>query len=547
MILSSPRVASLPRNAAGQAAGRRPGQWAPRAVRLAAALAGLVAIGAYLLVALRRLDYPFSLEQLEGNSLVEVHRILAGQALYPAPSAGYVPDGYPPLYFYVSAAVAHVVGASYLALRLVSLASSLACFTLLARLVQRETGSLAAGTGAAGLFAATYFAAGDWMDIGRVDSLFLALSLGALYAVRWMRRTPGAVVAGILLAAAALTKQTGLAELVAVPAVALLGPRRGLARVAGLTALTVVALSTLLLRLTNGGWYTYYVFKQMSGQSLIAGNFGWFWTALTTAMGLAACAALIGARRVPRELLAGCAALAVGGYATLVKNGGAINDVLPAYLAVALLAGLALGSGTGESNTGPSSTGPSSTGPSSTTRPGTGRLVSTAAGVLILAQSVLLLASSHPTSALPASTGRAVGMRLIAGMRAYGGDIAVSSDPGLSLQAGMAPAAVPGAVYDVLRSTAQAGIASYVHSAAAAVRARQFSAIISPGGGRPFSNAPHLLEYYQECPQALPAGPATLLIPVGRNQPVPAVVWIPRGGSCERVLSILNGSRAGVS
>ena len=90
MILSSPRVASPPRTAAEQAPDRRPRPWAPRAARLAAALAGLVAIGLYLLVALRRLDYPFDLEQLEANSLVEVHRILAGQALYPAPSAGYV-------------------------------------------------------------------------------------------------------------------------------------------------------------------------------------------------------------------------------------------------------------------------------------------------------------------------------------------------------------------------------------------------------------------------------------------------------------------------
>jgi Dolichyl-phosphate-mannose-protein mannosyltransferase len=528
MTLSSPRIASLPRNAAERAPDRRPGQWAPRAVRLAAALAGLVAIGAYLLVALRRLDYPFALEQLEGNSLVEVHRILAGQALYPAPSAGYVPDGYPPLYFYVAAAVARVLGASYLSLRLVSLASSLACFALLARLVQRETGSIAAGTGAAGVFAATYFAAGDWLDIGRVDSLFLALSIGALYAVRWMRSTPGAVVAGILLAAAALTKQTALAELVAVPGVLLLGPRRGLARVTGLTALAVLGLSTLVLRLTSGGWYTYYVFRQMSGQSLTPGNFGWFWTALATAMGLAACAALIGARRVPRELLAGCAALAVEGYATLVHSGGAINDVLPAYLAVALLAGLALGSGTGQPSTG---------------RRSTGQLVPTAAGVLILAQSVFLLASSHPSSALPASSGRAVGMRLIAGMRAFGGDVAVASDPGMSLQAGMAPDAAPGAVYDVVRATDQAGIASYTRSATATARARQFSAIISSGGGKPFSNAPRQLEYYQECLQPLPAGPATLLIPAGRKQPVPAVVWIPRGGSCQRALAILSGGQ----
>ena len=535
MILSSPRVASPPRPAAEPAAGRRlPGPWAPRAARLAAALAGLVAIAAYVLVALRRLDYPFALEQLEGNSLVEVHRILAGQALYPAPSVGYVPDGYPPLYFYVSAAVSHVFGASYLALRLVSLLSSLACFALLARLVQRETGSIAAGTGAAGVFAATYFAAGDWMDIGRVDSLFLALSIGGLYAARWMRTAPGAIAAGTLLAAAALTKQTGLAELVAVPAVLLFGPRRGLARVAALTAVAVLGLSTLMLRLTSGAWYTYYIFKQMSGQSLTAGNFGWFWTALATAMGLAACSALIGARRVPRELLAGCAALAVGGYATLVHSGGAINDLLPAYVAVALLAGLALGNGPGRP-------GPDQPG---TGRSGTGQLVTTVAGVLILAQSVFLLASSHPSRALPASASRAAGMRLVAGMRTLGGDVAVPGDASLSLQAGMAPAAVQGAAYDVMRSANRSGAKSYLHSAAAAVKATQFSAIISSGDGRALFNPPGLLTYYQECLQPLPAGPATLLFPAGRKQPAPAVVWIPRGGSCQHVLSILNGGKA---
>jgi hypothetical protein len=529
MILSSPRIASLPRHVGEQAPQRRTGQWAPRAARLAAALAGLVAIGVYLLVALRRLDYPFALEQLEGNSLVEVRRILTGQALYPAPTVRYVPDGYPPLYFYVSAAVARVVGVSYLSLRLVSLASSLACFALLARLVQRETGSIAAGTGAAGVFAATYFATGDWLDIGRVDSLFLALSIGALYAVRWMRSAPGAIAAGALLAAAALTKQTGLAELVAAPGVLLLGPRRGLARTAVLTALAVVAVSTLMLRLTSGGWYIYYVFKQMSGQSLTVSNFGWFWTALATAMGLAACSALIGARRVPRELLAGCAALAVGSYATLVHSGGSINDVLPAYLAVALLAGLALGNG-------PVSSGPVSSGP--------GRLVAAAAGVLVLAQSVFLLASAHPSRAMPASAGRAVGMRLVTGMRALGGDVAVPGDPSLSLQAGMTPAAVQGAAYDVMRATDLAGIASYRDSAAAAVKARQFSAIVSSGNGRAFFNPPGLLKYYQECLQALPAGPATLFFPAGRSQPVPAVVWIPRGGSCQHALTVLNGGKA---
>src|SRR6185437_15255379 len=278
MTLTSPGILRRPRDAAEPAIARSSWrQWAPRAARLAAALAGLAAIGAYLFVAVSRLDYPFALEYLEGNSLVEVHRILAGQPLYPAPAAGYVPDGYPPLYFAVSAAAARVLGVSYLPLRLVSLLSSLACFALLARLVQRETGSLAAGTGAAGLFAATYFVTGSWFDVARVDSLFLALSIAALYAARWMSGPPGAVAAGLLLATAALTKQTGLAEGAMVLAVLLTGPRRRLACIAALTEAAVVGVSTLVLGLTSGGWYVFYVFRLMSEHSLTASHLGWFW------------------------------------------------------------------------------------------------------------------------------------------------------------------------------------------------------------------------------------------------------------------------------
>ena len=57
---------------------------------------------------------------------MEVQRILAGHALYASASVGYVPDGYPPLYFATSAAAASVLGLGYLPLRLVSLVSSLA-------------------------------------------------------------------------------------------------------------------------------------------------------------------------------------------------------------------------------------------------------------------------------------------------------------------------------------------------------------------------------------------------------------------------------------
>ena len=205
----------------------RPGGTRSRAVRVVAALAGLAVIGTYVGIALARLGYPGHLEILEGNSLVEMRRILAGQQLYPPPSAGYVPDGYTPLYFAVSAAAASVLGQSYLPLRLVSLVASLACFAILGRLVQRETGSRGAGLAAAGLLAATYFATYTWFDLGRVDSLFLALSVAGLYAARWAGRTRGAIVAGLLLGAAFCTKQTALAEGVAVLVALAAGPAAG--------------------------------------------------------------------------------------------------------------------------------------------------------------------------------------------------------------------------------------------------------------------------------------------------------------------------------
>ena len=494
-------------------------QRVPRAVRLAVALAGLIAVCAYLAIALSRLTYPFTVEWLESNSLVEVHRILAGQPLYPAPSIRYVPDGYPPLYFAVSAAAASVLGVSYLPLRLVSLVSSLVCFALLGRLVQRETGSVAAGVGAAGLFAATYFATGTWFDVGRVDSLFLALSIGGLYVARWMRGTPGAIAAGALLAAAFLTKQTGLAEGVAVIAALLTGPRRRLACVAALAEVAVVGISTLLLGLTSGGWYIFYVFRLMSEHSLTYGNFGWFWTSLLSALGMAACAALIGARRVPPVLIAGCASLAVEGYAALVHSGGSSNDLLPAYLAVALLAGLALGAKSSA-------------------------WANVASGVLVLAQTALLLSGFHLSQAIPTSADRAVGERLVADLRAFGGSVAIPADPGLSLLAGMVPVAHQDAAHDVLRASDQAAIKSYRVSVADAIAGRRFSALITDLPAPPQGYQPSLSRYYRRCPQPLLAGlPAAVFRPVAGVSARPAWLWLPKGrGSCQSAVRVLDAA-----
>jgi hypothetical protein len=338
-----------------------------------------------------------------------------------------------------------------------------------------------------------------------------------------MRGTGGAVTAGVLLAAAALTKQTGLAECAAVTAVLLIGPRRRLGLVAALAEVVVLGVSTLVLALTSGGWYLFYVYRLMSEHPLTGSSFGWFWTALATALGLAAAAAVLAARRVPPLLLAGCGALAVEGYAALVHSGGSINDVLPAYLAVALLAGLAIGSGQAWRGA--------------------------AAGLLVLAQTALLLSALQPARVIPSAADRSVGQRLVAGIRELGGTVAVPADPGLSLLAGQSPVAHHDAAYDVLRATSQAAIASFERSVSAAVTAQRFSAIITDSAGPPLGYPAALGRYYQRCPQPLLAGvQAAVFEPVAGTAGRPAFVWVPRGsGSCTAAVRALTGTAASTS
>jgi Dolichyl-phosphate-mannose-protein mannosyltransferase len=514
---------------------------------LAAALAGVAAIAAYLFIALSRLTYPFPLEWLESNSLIEVHRILAYRQLYPAPTIRYVPDGYPPLYFVVSAVVAKVLGVSYVPLRLVSLTSSLTCFALVAQLVRRETASVCAGVAAAGLLAATYFAAGTWFDVGRVDSLFLALSVAALYAARRMRSARGAAGTGLLLAAVFLAKQTGLAEGVVVLAVLAFGPRRRLALQAALTYGAMLAISTAMLGLASRGWYLYFVFAQMSEHRLNYSQLGTFWTGLLLpTLGIACGAAVLGARRADRVLLAGCAALFIESAATLVHSGASRSDMLPAYLAVALLAGLGMGRQP-DARAGPrlwrKRAGGVDGPPRSILRWG-----ALAASVLFVVQTILLLSGFQPGRAVPPRSDWAAGQQLVAGLRELGGTTAYFSDPGLDLAAGLPLVAHQGAADDVLRAPG-AGLAGYARSVARAVTRRRFSAFITDYGGPPRGFPPDLARYYRRCPQRLlPGPPHAVFESVAGALARPAFVWLPVGrGSCVVTVRILISVQAGTS
>jgi len=136
-------------------------------------LGAIFFLGLFLRVALQRIDYPFELERMEGSMVDHMLRVYHGKSLYPKPSLEFVSAIYPPIYFWISALVAKIVGVGFFPLRLVSFLASLVNFALVFRIIHRETGIVSSGILAAGLFIGTFGLGGAWFDIARMDSLFL--------------------------------------------------------------------------------------------------------------------------------------------------------------------------------------------------------------------------------------------------------------------------------------------------------------------------------------------------------------------------------------
>ena len=309
------------------------------------------ALAMYLFVVWHRLSYPFELEWIEGGILEQVTRIVHGQPVYVPPSLEFVPFLYPPLYFYVSAGVAYILGPGFLPLRLVSFIASLVCLATIFDIVRRETRNTFAALLAAGLFVGTFRLTGAWMDIARVDSLFLALFLVFVRVMRFSSSISSGIAAGIIAALAILTKQTAL--VVCVPIIAasfLTNWRRSIALVCS-TAIVFGGI-TWLLNATSDGWYTFYIFDLLKQQTeWIPGAATQFWLYdLLCQLPVAISISVIflidqWQTRDYKRLLFWGAVLGgglAGAFLTRIKIGGYDNVLLPGYAVIAIVFGMGI-------------------------------------------------------------------------------------------------------------------------------------------------------------------------------------------------------------
>jgi 4-amino-4-deoxy-L-arabinose transferase-like glycosyltransferase len=320
-----------------------------RLLRILTLIFGALVAILYIWVALSRMNYPFDLEWIEGGMTEIVRRILIGQSMYVPPSVNFTPFLYPPVYFYLTALVAKFTGFGFFPLRLVSFSASCISGATIFAIIRRETRNDFAAIIAACLFFAMFYAAGAWLDIARVDSLFLAFILLTFYFIP-ITQTGYALLAGLFAALAILTKQTAL--IICLPLALYLfvtNWKRGL--IFSATTALIVGIVTLWFNIQSDGWYVYYVFTLLNQQTewLIADIFIFWNRDLIAPLGIATLLStfyLLNLFFRDRKrfffwttLLIGCF---LGSYLTRVKVGGAANVLLPLYAVLAILFALGI-------------------------------------------------------------------------------------------------------------------------------------------------------------------------------------------------------------
>lgn len=315
------------------------------------AIGAIAALVQTIGTAFSRMAYPFALEWMEGGVVDHVRIVLAGKPLYRAPSFEWTPFIYPPFYYWVCAAFMKVFGVSLFWARFVSTCSMIGAFALVGAFVRREVGGLVGPIVAAGLFAITFKITGLWMDLARVDSLFVALFLGGAYLARFGDTPVKAALGGLLLFLGFFTKQTGLVLAAPVLVTAVwLDRRRGLIVAGTFAGLTIGAVQWM--DLASDDWFRYYVFEVARKHAT-----DWtewhrffvetFWQPMPITLAFAIFALACGALRGGRAVLFFYASLLfltwVHAFSGMIHNGGYLNALIPYCALLSLLAGVAIG------------------------------------------------------------------------------------------------------------------------------------------------------------------------------------------------------------
>lgn len=313
-------------------------------------LCSVLYILVYIFIALQRIFYPYELEWMEGGMVDHVVRLLSRKQLYTEPSIEFIPYIYTPLFSYVGMIISKIFGVGFFSLRLISFLASLGCFVIIFEFVRRETKSLFFAILSVGLFAATYRISGTWLDLARVDSLFLFFLLWGSYLFRFYESTLSLVVSGVLIFLSFFTKQTGIVMAIAMSVYCFIYLSKWKKFIFPVTVLLCFTLSTLAMDWLSQGWYSYYVFDLPKRHEILSYQIIIFWIhdfmylSVAFTISLIYCLLLLWRSRRKKNgyyIMFFLSMIGTSWFSRL-HSGGYDNVLLPAYIVVSIFFGLGI-------------------------------------------------------------------------------------------------------------------------------------------------------------------------------------------------------------
>jgi 4-amino-4-deoxy-L-arabinose transferase-like glycosyltransferase len=426
-------------------------------------------VAAFLYAIYGRLSYPYPVEWLEPATLDIVSRILSGLPIFCEPSVAYVASMKAPLYYYVVAAPALLFGNDLAVARSVSIAASLGACWLIWGFVRREGGSRIWAAFGVMFFLATYRISGTWYDMGRLDSLFLLLTLAGAFVLRFSRGTMTAFAAGLLFSAAFFTKQATL--FLVIPTLLLYAAfERRRATLAAATMAGVVVAGMIAMHIASDGWSTFFLVDVPSHVVIDADRIAGFWPsdllahlfpAVLTAIGLVAYT-----RKSARPASLFYGAMLIGavaaGWAGRANAAGGPNVLIPLFAVLAITMPLALHA-------------------ASQALKGRGTAARFALiGIHLIALTQLGLLLYNPRSTIPTPSDRARADQLVAQLRAIDGPILIMDDRYFAHLLGNGSVGLDYALTDVLHDEKSRVTAKVESLIIDALRSGQFVGVVDP-------------------------------------------------------------------
>ena len=384
----------------------------------------------YFVVALPRVAYPFDIDFLEDDVLIEAWRFAQGLPVFAPPNADFVPHVYTPLYMLLAAPMLKLGGLSFLSMRLLSLAATIATGLLLFSAGYQISQQHANALIGPGLFFAGYALTGAQYELARVDSLHLTLAVaGTLIGITRAESRRAVCLAALLLALACFAKQSGIVFALGMAAYLFAVQRQRAVEFSVVCAMATVAPLSVMDRLTNG-WSSFYLLQVPGSDPPLASRIISYLQhdllqALAPLCLLALAAIVLHLRARPLSSASGwlwfiLLAIADSGWMR-ARLGGNINTLMPAYTFLCLAPAIVL----------------SKLGTSSHINKTTRAVMQSLVYLLVIAQCVLC--RYNPLTRIPDVAMQQSGQRLIERIRQMPGPVLVLEHPYYALLAHKSP------------------------------------------------------------------------------------------------------------